>query len=212
MRESRGERELKRGREDKIELAKKLSLNFLLFFSFTLLLLFPLPSLKVNVGKSTLLNRIIPRLESELKQNLSALTTSPLPGTTIRPISFKFSRSGKLYDTPGIPNLNQIFRFLTPREVCAVLPSGKVWPKKIRLTSGKVPIFTLQFSLTVPLSFLLFFHFFSFSPSLFSSLSLDHFTSHPQSLTFSLLHQHFLPSSPHPSPPLDSLPWRPCSN
>ncbi len=135
--------------------------------------------LQVNVGKSTILNRIIPRLQSELKQNLSALTMSPLPGTTIRPISFKFERSGKLYDTPGIPNMNQIFRFLTPREVFAILPSKKVWPKYIRLTTGKVR--HVLYSLTALTSC-----FISQLLLVFLSLSLFRFHAHTHSRFLSL--------------------------
>ncbi|UFJ38899.1 ribosome biogenesis GTPase YqeH [Brevibacillus humidisoli] len=86
-----------------------------------------------NVGKSTLINRIIHDYgASELD-----ITTSPFPGTTLDKIEIPLEDGRVLVDTPGIINRDQIGHMLTPGDLRLITPSARVNPKVYQLNDGQ---------------------------------------------------------------------------
>ena len=89
-----------------------------------------------NAGKSTLINYILSRNNKDDKPiNLpkklragnrnklkGALTTSPLPGTTLKFIKIDLGDGQYLYDTPGLLVPGTITQLLTPEELKVVCP------------------------------------------------------------------------------------------
>ena len=90
-----------------------------------------------NAGKSTLINNILSRNSKEGKprnknnskkragnrnQVKGALTTSPLPGTTLKFIKIDLGDGQHLYDTPGLLVPGTITQLLTPDELKIVCP------------------------------------------------------------------------------------------
>lgn len=93
-----------------------------------------------NSGKSTLMNRIISRNEEKSSNNndktilpklrpgninkiKDTVTTSPLPGTTLKFISANIGDGRTLYDTPGLLVPGTLTQLLTPEELKIVVPS-----------------------------------------------------------------------------------------
>ena len=118
-----------------------------------------------NVGKSTLLNGLVPRLFPGARTHA---TTSAMPGTTLNLISFPFSRPSsrflealspsqraqqqqqqhgddrlqaqagpKLIDTPGLVQYQQLDHLLTPAELNLVHSRKRLKPVIVRLVEGK---------------------------------------------------------------------------
>jgi 30S ribosome assembly GTPase len=109
-----------------------------------------------NSGKSTLINQLMPRLHPGAR---TYLTESPIPGTTLAPLSFplleqdfdpsveaerattdnRLGKSGapRIVDTPGIVNYDQIEHVLEPREIAHVSLRRRIHPKIFRLVEGK---------------------------------------------------------------------------
>ena len=84
-----------------------------------------------NAGKSTLLNRILTsrseknsgkRRAGNANQRKGAITTSPLPGTTLEFIKVDLGGGRSLYDTPGLLVPGTITQMLTPEELKIVVP------------------------------------------------------------------------------------------
>jgi len=87
-----------------------------------------------NAGKSTLLNHLLNRNEERNDQvkrkrragNANAqkmpVTTSPLPGTTLRFIKIDLGDGRCLYDTPGLLIGGALTQLLTPEELKVVVP------------------------------------------------------------------------------------------
>lgn len=85
-----------------------------------------------NAGKSTLLNNILGRSDTKKKigkiraGNKNALkgavTTSPLPGTTLKFIKVDLGEGKALYDTPGLLVPGTLTQLLTPDELKMVVP------------------------------------------------------------------------------------------
>jgi len=90
-----------------------------------------------NAGKSTLINYILSRNNKEDKPNKNsmkklragnrnqvkgALTTSPLPGTTLKFIKIDLGDGQNIYDTPGLLVPGTITQLLTPDELKVVCP------------------------------------------------------------------------------------------
>jgi ribosome biogenesis GTPase A len=129
-----------------------------------------------NVGKSTLINELINRFRTgrtdrEIKKAQkekrkekneyellieeltyegtpqSRLTTSILPGTTLRSVSFPISSRSKdpskkaqrtyLYDTPGVINQDMVLNYLTPKDWKILTPPHKITPQHYRMRPGK---------------------------------------------------------------------------
>lgn len=88
-----------------------------------------------NAGKSTLLNHILSRSNSNREERQGqkrragnanakkdAVTTSPLPGTTLRFIKVDLGGGRCLYDTPGLLVPGTLTQLLTPEELKMVVP------------------------------------------------------------------------------------------
>ena len=88
-----------------------------------------------NAGKSTLLCNILGREENEISDERpvklrpgnrnkykGAITTSPLPGTTLKFIKVDLGEGRNLYDTPGLLVPGTLTQLLTPDELKIVVP------------------------------------------------------------------------------------------
>ena len=89
-----------------------------------------------NAGKSTLLNRMLQSAEDNnesdkprrkkragnANSNKGLVTTSPLPGTTLKFIKVKLGNGRKMYDTPGLLVPGTLTSRLTPAELKMVVP------------------------------------------------------------------------------------------
>ncbi|WP_019120018.1 ribosome biogenesis GTPase YqeH [Brevibacillus massiliensis] len=82
-----------------------------------------------NVGKSTLINRIIHDYGSAGVE----ITTSPFPGTTLDKIEIPLEDGRFIYDTPGIINRDQIGHMVTPQDLRKLTPTSRVNPKTYQL-------------------------------------------------------------------------------
>eukprot|EP00977_Amphora_coffeiformis_P018748 scaffold6695_cov155-Amphora_coffeaeformis.AAC.1 len=99
-----------------------------------------------NAGKSTLLNQIMSKSGEKFvgkkragNQNArrGSITTSPLPGTTLKFIQVKLEGGRNLYDTPGLLVPGTITQLLTPDELKIAVPSKQVEPISYRIEAGK---------------------------------------------------------------------------
>jgi hypothetical protein len=92
-----------------------------------------------NAGKSTLINNILSRNQDDQNRPLGkiragnrnalkgAVTTSPLPGTTLKFIKIDLGDGRSLYDTPGLLVPGTITQLLTPEELKIVCPKKYVY-------------------------------------------------------------------------------------
>jgi len=115
-----------------------------------------------NAGKSTLMNSLLGRqkTDEERKEQLNqkksqkqknnkkvragnrnqfkgALTTSPLPGTTLKFIKVDLGDGLSLYDTPGLLVPGTLTQLLTPEELKIAVPNKQVEPITFRVATGK---------------------------------------------------------------------------
>eukprot|EP00579_Thalassiosira_antarctica_P012651 CAMPEP_0201919674 /NCGR_PEP_ID=MMETSP0903-20130614/8495_1 /ASSEMBLY_ACC=CAM_ASM_000552 /TAXON_ID=420261 /ORGANISM="Thalassiosira antarctica, Strain CCMP982" /LENGTH=788 /DNA_ID=CAMNT_0048456255 /DNA_START=94 /DNA_END=2458 /DNA_ORIENTATION=+ len=103
-----------------------------------------------NAGKSTLVNYLLdedgPAKRSKYAGKKRAgnankwkgsVTTSPLPGTTLKFIKIELGGGKCLYDTPGLLVPGCMTDRLTPEELKIVVPKKRVEPITFRLASGK---------------------------------------------------------------------------
>ncbi|GMH92922.1 hypothetical protein TL16_g12489 [Triparma laevis f. inornata] len=102
-----------------------------------------------NVGKSTLLNRIISKREgkrigrgskknkfsAELK-SVGGVTESNVPGTTLGVIEIELSEGKKLYDTPGLIVEGSFLEYFKGEELKKVVPKKRVEPVTYRVEPG----------------------------------------------------------------------------
>lgn len=86
-----------------------------------------------NVGKSTLINRIIKQATGT--QNL--ITTSRFPGTTLDKIEIPLADGQQLIDTPGIIHHQQMAHYLGQQDLKLVAPKKPIKPKTYQLDSGQ---------------------------------------------------------------------------
>jgi len=102
-----------------------------------------------NAGKSTMINHILEK-NAEKKQKFhkkkragnansrkGVVTTSPLPGTTLKFIKVDIGSGKSLYDTPGLLVPGTLTQLLTPEELKMVVPKKQVEPITFRVESGK---------------------------------------------------------------------------
>lgn len=82
-----------------------------------------------NVGKSTLVNRIIHDYGAADRE----ITTSPFPGTTLDKIEIPLADGRVLVDTPGIINREQIGHIVSPADLRLITPNSRVNPKVYQL-------------------------------------------------------------------------------
>ncbi|KAL7532597.1 hypothetical protein ACHAXR_007121 [Thalassiosira sp. AJA248-18] len=103
-----------------------------------------------NAGKSTLVNYLLdedgPAKRSKYGGKKRAgnankwkgsVTTSPLPGTTLKFIKIELGKGMHLYDTPGLLVPGCLTERLTPAELKIVVPKKRVEPITFRVSSGK---------------------------------------------------------------------------
>ncbi|GKY94693.1 hypothetical protein MPSEU_000434800 [Mayamaea pseudoterrestris] len=101
-----------------------------------------------NAGKSTLLNRIVDWRSSDDQEPVKkragnrnmrkgSVTTSPLPGTTLKFIEVDLGDGQKIIDTPGLLVNGTLTQLLTPEELKVVVPQRKVEPITFRVVAGK---------------------------------------------------------------------------
>ncbi len=75
-----------------------------------------------NVGKSTLINRLIEQSVGEK----DVVTTSKVPGTTLDMIDIPIDDQSDLYDTPGIIQAHQMTHFVTTKELNIIMPKKEI--------------------------------------------------------------------------------------
>jgi len=104
-----------------------------------------------NAGKSSLMNYILNKNDEQSQEkkfkgkrragNSNAkkelITTSPLPGTTLKFIKADLGDGRALYDTPGLLVPGTFTQLLTPAELKMVVPKRKVEPITFRVEPGK---------------------------------------------------------------------------
>jgi len=83
-----------------------------------------------NVGKSTLINRIIKQF-TDAKENI--ITTSSIPGTTLDMIEIALDDKSSLIDTPGIINEHQLVHYIKPVELKIISPKKEIKPNVYQL-------------------------------------------------------------------------------
>ena len=86
-----------------------------------------------NVGKSTLINRIIAN-NTGLKD---LITTSRFPGTTLDKIEIPLDDGHKMVDTPGIIHQAQMAHVLSGDDLKLVSPQKEIRPKAYQLGNGQ---------------------------------------------------------------------------
>lgn len=78
-----------------------------------------------NVGKSTFINHFYFTLTGEKLK----ITTSNVPGTTLRPIETQLPNNQFLIDTPGVVNNAQIIHYLSQDTKKSVIPTKQLRPR-----------------------------------------------------------------------------------
>ena len=87
-----------------------------------------------NVGKSSLINAILKRNTSI---NKDVISTSVIPGTTLKDIKIDFFDDGKyLIDTPGLINESDVLNSLLPKSYKKIMPSEELKPKTYQIETG----------------------------------------------------------------------------
>lgn len=103
-----------------------------------------------NAGKSTLVNYLLDVSNPNKSEKFGgkkragnankwkgSVTTSPLPGTTLKFIKIELGDGKVLYDTPGLLIPGSLTERLTPEELKIVVPKKQVEPITFRIASGK---------------------------------------------------------------------------
>lgn len=82
-----------------------------------------------NVGKSTLINRLIEKSVGEK----DVITTSHFPGTTLDMIDIPLDDDSYMFDTPGIIQSHQMTHYVTDKELKVIMPKKEIKPKVYQL-------------------------------------------------------------------------------
>ncbi|WP_239254017.1 ribosome biogenesis GTPase YqeH [Listeria ilorinensis] len=90
-----------------------------------------------NVGKSTLINRIIKRATGES----NVITTSQFPGTTLDRIEIPLEGGSTLVDTPGIINHHQMAHFIDTKTLKLISPKKEIKPITFQLNAEQTLFF-----------------------------------------------------------------------
>ncbi|OEF96260.1 ribosome biogenesis GTPase YqeH [Desulfuribacillus alkaliarsenatis] len=92
-----------------------------------------------NVGKSTLLNRLVPILIGQAEQvkmfDIPEITTSVYSGTTVETLKIPLSSEYAIYDTPGIIKHERLTEQICPKCLQAVIPAKRINPRIYQLNS-----------------------------------------------------------------------------
>lgn len=86
-----------------------------------------------NVGKSTLINKLIERSIGEK----DVITTSHFPGTTLDLIDIPLGDGTFMYDTPGIIQAHQMTHYVTDEELKVIMPKEEIKPRNYQLNEGQ---------------------------------------------------------------------------
>jgi ribosome biogenesis GTPase YqeH len=87
-----------------------------------------------NVGKSTLINKLIRAMDSTKEE---FLTTSYYAGTTLGLIKIKVSNNLDIFDTPGIINESTLTHRLTKESLKIVNPKSEIRPTTFQLVQNQ---------------------------------------------------------------------------
>lgn len=86
-----------------------------------------------NVGKSTLINRLIENTSGEKE----VITTSRFPGTTLDLIDIPLGDGSYIFDTPGVVVESQMTRNVKPEDLKYIMPTKELKPKTFQLNAGQ---------------------------------------------------------------------------
>lgn len=89
-----------------------------------------------NSGKSTMINKLIYNYSS----NISSITTSPLPNTTLNTIEVKLNDQLTLYDTPGLLDSGDITNYVTGKELKRIIPNKVIKPITYQIKGKQIII------------------------------------------------------------------------
>ncbi|MEB8126712.1 ribosome biogenesis GTPase YqeH [Staphylococcus succinus] len=90
-----------------------------------------------NVGKSTLINKLIERSVGEK----DVVTTSRFPGTTLDMIDIPLDEKTFMYDTPGVIQAHQMTHFVTENELKTIMPKKEIKQRIYQLNEGQTLFF-----------------------------------------------------------------------
>lgn len=90
-----------------------------------------------NVGKSTLINRLINRSTGVN----DAITTSYFPGTTLGFIDIPLDEHTSMYDTPGVINRTQMAHYISEKDLKVITPNKEIKPRVFQLNSKQTLYF-----------------------------------------------------------------------
>ena len=88
---------------------------------------------KTNTGKSSLINRLI----HDYSDNVSDLTISPLPSTTLNLVSIVMNKNLVLIDTPGLIDRGNISNYLRPNDIKKLINKKEIKPKTYQIKAGQ---------------------------------------------------------------------------
>lgn len=88
---------------------------------------------KTNTGKSSLINRLI----HDYSDNISDLTISPLPSTTLNLVSIVMNKDLVLIDTPGLIDRGNISNYLRPNDIKKLINKKEIKPKTYQIKPGQ---------------------------------------------------------------------------
>lgn len=86
-----------------------------------------------NVGKSTLINRLIENTSGEKE----VITTSRFPGTTLDLIDIPLGDGSYIFDTPGVVVESQMTRNVEVDDLKYIVPTKELKPKNFQLNAGQ---------------------------------------------------------------------------
>lgn len=89
-----------------------------------------------NAGKSTMINKLIYNYSS----NISSITTSPLPNTTLNTIEIKLNDDLILFDTPGLLDSGDITNYVTGKELKRLIPNKAIKPITYQIKGKQIII------------------------------------------------------------------------
>ncbi|MFO3701355.1 ribosome biogenesis GTPase YqeH [Staphylococcus felis] len=86
-----------------------------------------------NVGKSTLINRLIEESVGEK----DVVTTSKVPGTTLDMIDIPLDDTSLIFDTPGIIQEHQMTHLVTTKELNTIIPKKEIKQRVFQLNESQ---------------------------------------------------------------------------
>lgn len=88
---------------------------------------------KTNTGKSSLINKLI----HDYSDNISDLTISPLPSTTLNLVSIVMNKDLVLIDTPGLIDRGNISNYLRSDQIKKLINKKEIKPKTYQIKKGQ---------------------------------------------------------------------------